>query len=192
MPSQRVEVFRSNIDGDINGHKLEITTSRKDGGRTTKWRLYDFPAAFVGHFTDQAPFNWFEQGTIDVSVDDDWGLADSAEIDMSWRVVLKGVKVVEPDNSNIVERAVATPIARFINSRDRDVVLPFRLVMNQEQFRAKPTLDAAGLWKAVLAGTARAIADKYDTTVDEAQDKIKKSLDKLKGFLDKKRKKGAD
>ena len=180
--------FRSNIVGDINGHKVLISTTGNDDGRITKWRLNDFPAELAGHYVDRAPFDWFESGTIDVAVDDAWSRGPTPDINMEWRITLKGVKVIKPDNSNIVERAVATPVANYINSRDEDIDLKFNMVMNEEQFRFKPSLDAAGIWLAVLNGTAKAIAEITDVSVDKAKSGIRNSLDKLKEMIDRKRK----
>lgn len=180
--------FRANIAGNINGHKILIATSGEDDGRTTTWRLNDFPAEFVGHYVDRAPFSWFESGTVDVMVDDSWSRGPAPEIDMDWRIVLKGVRVAKPDNSSFIGRAVSRPIAHYINSRDKDVDLHFRMVMNEEQFKSKPSLDAAGLWLAVLNGTAKAIAEKSELNVDQVKEGIGNSIDSFKHFLDRKRK----
>ena len=180
--------FRSNIAGDLNGHKILIETSGDDDGRITKWRLNDFPAELIGHYVDRAPFDWFERGTIDVAVDDAWSRSPTPDIEMEWSFTLKGVKVVKPDDTGLIERAVAAPVARYINSRDEDITIRFQMVMDEEQFRFKPSLDAAGIWLAVLNGTAKAIAEKTDIGVDKAKSGIRNSLDKLKEMLDRKRK----
>lgn len=180
--------FRSNVAGDINGHKVLIETSGDDDGRITKWRLNDFPAELIGHYVDRAPFDWFERGTIDVAVDDAWSRGPTPDIEMEWSFTLKGVKVAKPDNVGLVERAVAAPVAGYINSRDDDITFKFHMVMNEEQFRFKPSLDAAGIWLAVLNGTAKVIAEKTDIGVDKAKTGIRNSIDKLKEMLDRKRK----
>ena len=181
--------FRSNVTGSINGHEVLIATRGDGTGRTTTWRLSDFPAELVGHYVDKAPFKWFEQGSVDVAVDDTWSRRDAAEIDMDWRIVLKEVKVVKPAGGSLVGRAVAKPIAYYINTREEDIDLQFSLVMNEEQFRSASSLDAAGVWTAVLKGTAEVIAEKSELKVEQAQEKIDSAIDKVKGFLDKKRRK---
>lgn len=179
--------FRSNITGSIDGHEVLIATRGDDSGRTTTWRLHDFPAELVGHYVNKTPFTWFESGTIDVEVDDTWSRRDTAEIDMDWRIVLKDVRVVKPAGGSLVGRAVALPITSYINARDDDIDLRFSLVMNEEQFHTASSLDAAGVWAAVRKKTAAVIAEKSNQKIEQVQDKIDGTIDKFKGFLDKKR-----
>ena len=184
--------FRSNVEASIAGHPVQISTTNTSEGRSTKWALKDFPASSVRHFVDKPPFSWFEQGTIDVAVDDQWKSLDTPEIDMDWQIVLKDVRVVSPEGTGLIKRALAKPVANYINNRDKDINLRFRTVMNKEQFLNKPSLDATGIWNAVLDGTARAIAEKSDAKADDIKGKIENSVDRLKKFLDQKRKKTPD
>ena len=182
-------LFRSNIVASINGSEILISTSGAGAGRKTEWRLTDFPAELVSHYTDTAPFAWFEKGTLDVEVIDTWSYRDTPKINMDWRLILKGVKVVTPDNSSLAERAIGTPIADYINTREEDIDLRFSFVMDQEQFRSKSSLDSAGVGKAVLKGTAKAIAERTDLGTEQAEEEVKGAIDKVKGFLDRIRKK---
>ena len=179
--------FRSDINGTVNGNTFLVSSKRQVGGRSTRWQLDDFPAELVRHYVDKAPFKWFTGGTVDVRVDDHWTSADNAELDTSWDIVLKDVRVVEPDNSNLVEKALGTPIARYINSRDEDIDFSLRFVMDESQFEMKPSLDAAGVWDAVLEGTARALAENSKETADEIRTNLKQSAGKFKEFLNKRR-----
>ncbi|MGI9464045.1 MAG: hypothetical protein ACR2OM_08895, partial [Aestuariivirgaceae bacterium] len=181
--------FRSDVVASIDGHQVLISTDRKGDGRKTKWVIKDFPAGLVRHYVDKPPFSWFEHGTVDLMVEDDWSDASSPEIDMDWRLVLKSVKVAPPENTGLIGRTVSAPVAHYINRRDKDIDLRFRIVMNKDQFMHKSSLDATGIWNAVLDGTARAIADNSEAKADEVKEKIKNMVDRAKSYLDKKRQK---
>ena len=183
--------FRSNIVASIDGYPVVISTDRGGDGQKTKWVLKDLPAASVRHYVDKAPFSWFEQGTVDVVVDDDWKTGDTPEIDLDWRIVLKRVKVAPPENTGVIQRTISAPVTKYINARQDDIDLRFRTVMNKQQFMNKSSLDATGLWGAVLEGTARAIAERTELKSDEVKSKVKNTLDRVKDYLDKRRSKDA-
>jgi|GEM_PF-2441170 len=180
--------FRSNIKGRVNDSVVLIMTQNNGTGRSTQWAIEDFPAELVGHYVERAPFHWFVGGTIDLDVRDEWEDNGNAEIDMDWRLALKDVRVVTPENVGFVNRAIAGPIANYINSRDDDVDLRFVLVMNEEKFKTKSSLSAAGLWDAVVDGTAKAIAEKSKSTTEEVKEGINNAVDFFEGYLNEQRK----
>lgn len=184
--------FRSNIDGSLNGNNFLVSTKRSESGRHTKWQLNDFPAELVGQYIDKAPFGWFEEGTVDIVVEDQWDEGETSEIDMDWRFILKDVRVVTPTETSFMRRAVGAPISRYINSRDEDVDLHFRLVMSEEQFLTKSSLNTAGLWDATLDGMSRTVAEVSENSADEIKEGIGGILDGAKGYLNRKRKKDTE
>lgn len=180
--------FRSNIQGRVNSSEIRIATQGNGTGRRTQWTIEDFPAELVRHYVERAPFHWFTGGTIDVEVRDEWDDDGNAEIDMDWRLALKAVRVVTPENVGFVNRAIAGPIANYINGREDDIDLRFALVMNEEQFKTKSSLSAAGLWDAVVDGTAKAIAEKSKSTTEEVKEGINDAVDFFEGYLNEQRK----
>ncbi len=178
--------FRSNIDGSLNSHKVIISTEEIDGGRKTKWKLDNFPVDLVGKYVRKAPFSWFRSGTIDVSVEDEWQYGETAEIAMDWNMQLKGVVVEAPNSASLVSKALAYPIANYINEREDDVDLRFSLVMNEKQFENTSSLDAAGLWDSAINALSKKIADVAGTKKETIKQGVESGVQRFKNFLDKK------
>lgn len=184
--------FRANLNGTINGHAITIATKSADDGFANTWRLEDIPAGLLGDYVDRPPFKWFERGTVDVLVENELGSGNNAKIDMDWRIVLEDMKMANPGDGPLLARAAYASMARYINARDKDIDLHFQLAMNEDQFETRSSLDAAGLWTAVMKGTATAVVAKSGAAVGRAKDKVKGTLDKAKSFFKRDRKNAAE
>lgn len=174
--------FRTNLRGAIDGHEFSLVARSGDGLRNS-WRLADFPADLLGVYVDRPPVNWFDQGTVDVAVENRLDVGDGSDINMDWRIVLKDIQLTDPGDGPLLGRATHASMARFFKARDKDVDLRFQLVMKEEQFETRSSLDAAGLWKAVMKGAAKTVAAKSETGFERARDKVKGSIDKARDFF---------
>jgi hypothetical protein len=181
-------LFRSDATGQIDGRDFFITTQEVPKGQLTRWRIPDLPAATVSRFVTAPPAGWLREGTLNISVYDYWQIAGKAEIDMDWRIQMQGVRAEAREGAGLVESALALPVTRYINSRDGNVDLRFKLVMNESQFENMSSLDARFLWDAVLQSMAKTIGVAVDKKQEDVRESMDKALDRFKGFLDRRRK----
>jgi hypothetical protein len=87
-----------------------------------------------------------------------------------------------------LEQAFALPIVSYINSKDGNLDLRFKLVMNESQFEDMVSPDAGVLWDTVVRSMARAIATGAGKKTEEVARDIDAAVKGVKGFLDKVRK----
>lgn len=179
--------FRSNVAGRLSGHEITIATEETGGGRKTSWKLDSLPVSLINSYVQKAPFNWFRSGSIDILVEDEWRRSETAEIEMDWKMLLKGVVVEAPEDASVVSKALARPLVTYINEREEDVDLRFSLVMNEKQFENTLSLHAAGLWDAVVTALSKKVAGATGTKTEAIERGVESGLQRFKNFLDKKR-----
>jgi hypothetical protein len=181
-------LFRSNVAGQIDGHDILISTRNADGGRITQWRMQDVPIASVSRFVAVPPIGWLREGTLTVTVDDRWALARQAEIDMDWNIRMRGARAERRKGASVLEQSFALPIVTYINSKDGNIDLHFKLVMNESQFEDIVSPDAGALWNTLVRSMSRAITTGTGTKTEDAERGIDSAVKGFKGYLDKVRK----
>ncbi|MCL9685117.1 hypothetical protein [Legionella maioricensis] len=153
--------FRSNITGSIDGHPILISTSEMDSGRITHWHIPDFPVAILANFVNKPPINWLKGGIINVEVKDKWQLNDQeANIEMDWHLQSQGLILEPPPDIPFIKRQLAFAITHYINSKNGDIDLRLRTVLNENQFKNAFSLDASGLWDALTQTITNSIINK--------------------------------
>jgi len=181
-------LFRSNVSGQIDGHDISISTQRTDSGRTTQWRMPDLPVASVSRFVTKPPIGWLREGVLNISVDDRWSRGNQTEIDMDWNIRMQGARAEVSEDAGAMERMLAVPIISYINSRDGNVDLRFKLVMDESQFENMASLDARALWDTLLRSMASSIATSTGGDTEDARQAVDKAVEGFKSFLDRHRK----
>ncbi|HWE19510.1 MAG TPA: hypothetical protein VG758_20380 [Hyphomicrobiaceae bacterium] len=181
-------LFRSNVVGQIDGHDIFISVRNTDGGRLTQWRMPDLPIASVSRFVTKPPIGWLREGTLNVSVDDRWVLARRAEIDMDWDIRMRGARAGPRKGASMLQQTFALPIIAYINSKNGNIDLRFKLVMNESQFEDLVSPDAGDLWNTLVRSMSKAITTGTGTTTEEAERGINTAVKGFKGLLDKVRK----
>jgi hypothetical protein len=181
-------LFRSNVAGQIDGHDLVISVRNTDGGRITQWRMPDLPIASVSRFVTKPPIGWLHEGTLNISVDDRWVLARQAEIDMDWEIRMRGARAEPRKGASMLERTFALPIIAYINSKDGNIDLRFKLVMNESQFEDVLSPDAGILWNTLVRSMSKAITTGTGTKAEDVERDVDAGLKGFRGFLDKIRK----
>ena len=181
-------LFRSNVIGQIDGHDISISMRRTDGGRVTQWRMFDIPAASVSRFVTRPPIGWLREGVLNVSVDDRWELGERAAIDMDWNIRLESVHAEAGEAAGAIERALAVPIVSYINSRQGNLDLRFRVVMDESKFENAASLDTRALWDEVLQSMASSIAIGAGEETKNVRQHLDKAVEGFEGFLDRRRK----
>jgi hypothetical protein len=181
-------LFRSNVSGQIDGHDISISTQRTDSGRTTQWRMPDLPAGSVSRFVTKPPIGWMREGVLNISVDDRWKRGNQTEIDMDWSIRMQGVRAEVSEGAGAMERMIAVPIISYINGRDGNVDLRFKLVMDESQFENMTSLDVGALWEALLRSMASSIATSTGEDTQDARQAVDQAVEGFKSFLGKRRK----
>jgi len=181
-------LFRSNASGEIGGQPFSIRTEKTEQGRETQWQVDALPVAFVARYLG-GPFDWLSGGTVDVRVEDNWAIAESAEIKMRWSFVLKNQVVNSPDSTSVMGGMLGAAIGEYLRQNSERLDVSFSLTMNEDQFEGTASADAAGLGNAVRNGFVRKISELSGADPDHLNQGVQKGIDAFKSYLDKRRKK---
>ena len=76
-------LFRSNLNGTLNGAGIEIINTKSDGQRRTRWTARDVSAGVLASLIG-GPFSLFESGTVDVEVSDHWEAERVEDLHLDW------------------------------------------------------------------------------------------------------------
>lgn len=179
-------LFRSNATGEIAGAEFEIRTGGDSSGRQTIWRASEVPVASFGSMAGGV-LSWFHDGVVDVYVVDKWRRDGQLEIDMDWKLGFRNIEVQAPDTAGVMTRLATGPIVDYVNSHDGEFPFEFQMVVNENQFEYKSSLQAAGLWKAVgesvnsvMAGIGIDVGGSAADTGDKLKEGAKSVLDRLR------------
>ena len=174
--------------GLLDDYPFSIETADVAGKNETRWLAESLPLDKVGAYIG-GPLKWMQDGQLAVEVIHTWKRGSDIEIRMHYDLMLRGVRAVVPDDLSRPAKAVAIPIVAYLNKRGEELPLRFDLVINKDGFDGTYSIEAAGLWRALSAGIATALADA--TGVDPAviKEHARGAFGKVKGFLDKHRKK---
>jgi hypothetical protein len=181
-------LFRSNLTGKIDGRDISVSTQQSDGGRLTQWRMPDLQAATVSRFVTRPPIGWLRDGTLNVSVDDRWRLGIGADIDMDWNVRMQDVRAEAREEAGLMEKTFALPVTGYINSKNGNVDLRFKLVINENKFENMSSLDASFFWDVFLQSMTKAIGIDTSDKPEAIRQGVDKAIKGFKGFIDKRRK----
>jgi hypothetical protein len=107
---------------------------------------------------------------------------------MDWNIRMRGTRAERSKGASVLEQSLALPIVTYINSKDGNVDLRFRLVMNESQFEDIVSPDAGALWNTLVRSMSRAITTGTGTKTDDAERGIDSAVKGFKGYLDKVRK----
>ncbi len=178
-------LFRSNASGTLDGAPFSLSTTATEDGRRTAWRAKQVPVASLGAMTGGL-LSWFDAGTVDVFVDDEWQKNNATSIDMDWRLHFSDVSVAPPPGTSLTVEFVTGPLTRYVNSKNGEFPLEFSLKLDESQFEYRSSLAAAGLWSAVggavnNAGTLFGIQlDSAERTGEALKEGAKSILDRVR------------
>ncbi|MGB5256603.1 MAG: hypothetical protein WBN44_05070 [Woeseiaceae bacterium] len=179
-------LFRSNVNGTIAGAEFDVRTGGDAAGRQTAWRATDVPVARFGAMAGGA-LSWFQEGMVDIQVDDKWRRDGQLEIEMDWRLAFRDIEVKAPDTAGLVTRFATGPIVAYVNSFDGEFPLEFSMVVNENQFESKSSLATAGLWTAVgesinriLTAFGVDVEESGSETADKLKEGARSVLDRLR------------
>jgi len=181
-------LFRSNGQGTIAGAPFEIRSETSTHGRTTGWKARAIPVAFLAGYLGE-PFDWLTSGTVDVDVEDTWSDGPTTEIDSHWKLDFRNVAAAVPPRITGFKRAVAEPVARFIQAHPAHLPLEFRLKLDKGHFTGAASVETTGLLKAAADGMLEEMARKAMVPVETLKELGRRALDDFKKFVEKRKKK---
>lgn len=181
-------LFRSNGKGTVAGAPFEIGSTTTTHGRTTTWKARAVPVAFLAGYLGE-PFDWLTSGTVDVDVADDWSDEPSTEIDSHWKLDFRGVAAAVPPRITGFKRAVAEPVARFIQAHPAHLPLEFHLKLDKGHFTGAASVETTGILKAAADGMLEEMARKAMVPVETVKELGRRALDDFKKFVERRKKK---
>ncbi|MEO0545051.1 MAG: hypothetical protein AAFY99_14635 [Pseudomonadota bacterium] len=176
--------FRSNMSATIDGAPLEITMVETTDGRITTWQADALPLTILPKITNKAPLGWITEGTVSLDVQDAWSRGEADEIDLDWNIILSGARFEAPDDASLTQRTLALPVVRYVNGRDDDIELGFALTLDENGLQYATSLDALGLWDALVSSVSSAISEKIGVTSDAVESGIDRFIDRTRNLLD--------
>lgn len=180
-------LFRANAAGTVSGQPFFIRTQLVPEGRSTQWHAQNLPVALLSHYVG-TPFNLLQEGVVDVDVEDFWRLGRKAEIDTNWSLEFRDVVAGVPPNIEPWANLFAEPVVEYINNHNEKVSIRFGFTMNENEFKAAASLDAAGLWKELSRAFIKEVSSRLDISDDQLKSDISDGFNHFKNFLDEKRK----
>jgi hypothetical protein len=181
-------LFRSDGQGTIAGAPFEIRTETTTHGRTTTWKARALPVAFLAGYLGE-PFDWLTAGTVDVDVDDAWSDGPSTEIDSHWKLDFRGVTAAVPSRITGFKRAVAEPVARFIQAHPAHLPLEFQLKLDKGHFTGAASVETTGILKAAADGMIEEMARRAKVPMETLKELGRRALDDFKNFVERRKKK---
>jgi hypothetical protein len=184
-------LFRSNGQGTIAGAPFEIRTDAATHGRTTSWKARAIPVAFLAGYVGE-PFDWLTAGTVDVDVADSWSDGPSSEIDSYWKLDFREVAAAVPPRITGFKRAVAEPVAKFIQAHPAHLPLEFSLKLDQGHFTGAASVETTGILKAAADGMLEEMARKAKAPVESIKELGRRALEDFKKFVERHSRKKSD
>jgi hypothetical protein len=183
-------LFRSDVIGTLDSRELVIATEPAGIGRITRWRIPDLPADTLSRIVTRPPAGWLREGTLNVSVDDQWQLNDRNEIHMDWRVRMQGVRAEARADAGLIEKTMAAPVAGYIKAKDGNLDLNFTLVVNEPEFENMSSIDAGVLWSVISRSMAETmgLGGGEEEPAPAETSRTSKAIDAVKRLLRGKRK----
>jgi hypothetical protein len=181
-------LFRSNGQGTIAGAPFEIRTETTTHGRTTSWKARAIPVAFLAGYVGE-PLDWLTGGTVDVDVADEWSDGPTTEIDSRWKLDFHDITAAVPPRVTGFKRAVAEPVARFIQAHPAHLPLEFRLKLDKGHFTGAASVETTGVLKAAADGMLEEMARRARLPVETLKELGRRTLDEFKKFVEKRKKK---
>ncbi len=107
---------------------------------------------------------------------------------MDWNVRMQDVRAEAGEEAGLMEKTFALPVTGYINSKNGNVDLRFKLVINENKFENMSSLDASFLWDVFLQSMTKAIGIGTSDKPEAIRQGVDKAIKGFKGFIDKRRK----
>lgn len=131
-------LFRSNAAGSFDGVAFSIVNDKRTAASRTTWTGDNLTvgalAAILG-----GPFDWFEEGRVDIRVDNQ-GLAEQG-VTMDWNLTFRDFQVQAPAGTSPAVMAWSGPVTTYLNSKSDDLDLGFTFKLSPGELEFASTED---------------------------------------------------
>jgi hypothetical protein len=179
-------LFRSNLDGTLNGSRLLISNTEANGQRHTKWATQDIPASVLASLIG-GPFSLFEEGTVDVEVTDQWEAEQVNNLELDWAIKVSDAQARLPASTPELLKPLAQVWVDNINQNEEAWEFAFQLQLSEDQFKGASSLNAQQIWRDTIPVFIKQIAKKTGIKESTVKEKTTKALDAVKGFLERRK-----
>ncbi len=179
-------LFRSNLDGTLNGSRLEIVNTEESGQRRTTWATSGIPAATLASLVG-GPFHLFEAGIIDVEVSDQWESEDIENLELDWKIRVADAQARLPEGTPKVLKPLAQVWVDNINETEKDWEFGFQLQLSESQFYGASSLNAQQIWQNSIPVFLQQVSDLSGIEESTIKEKTKSAFEAFKDYLEKRK-----
>ncbi len=181
-------LFTSNTRGRVEGDPFEITSSTDADVQTSQWKAGRLPLPLVVTYLG-GPFRLLREGNAEILVDNSWKKGEeNPKIDMHWRITFTDLKAGIPVDANEIYAKFLDPVVGHIELQNGKLPLDFHVVIDQQAFRGKASLESIGLWTVIRESAIRTFEDnvgvKFDVVVERVIDAAGAVREAAKGAAD--------
>ena len=127
-------LFRSNLHGTVDGVAYRFEKSEGE----SRWICNGLPIAVLTSYFGR-PFDWFERGTADISIENTWG----SGLTMNWSLVFRDFHVKAPEGTSLKAKATMLPLTAYMNRHGEHLPLEFDLKFSNAEKR----FDSSPQWR---------------------------------------------
>lgn len=174
-------LFTSQTHGNVDGGGFTIASNATGVEQSSEWNAERLAVPLVVTYLG-GPFRVFKEGEAKVSVTNKWnGGSANPKIDMHWRIVFDGLKAGIPDNAAPGAAKLLEPfVGNFTLQEGPFPPLDFHVVIEQQAFQGKGSLEAIGLKNIVRESAIRTLEEKTGFNYDEIADRVKDAAENMK------------
>ncbi len=181
-------LFRSYLDGTLNGSRLTIVNTDTDGQRQTKWATRGISVATLTSLVG-GPFHLFESGKVDVEVTDQWEYDSVENLDLDWKIKIADARAHLPAGTPELLKPLAQVWVDNINENEEDWEFGFQLQFSESQFKGASSLNAQQIWANSIPVFLKQASEGVNIEESTIKEKTKSVFDAVKGFIEKRKEK---
>lgn len=141
-------LFRSTIDGLIDGRTFEVAGEDAEDARVVTWNLEAFPA---GKWTPSltGPLSLARSGRFDGKIVSRWPLHDPRTITQDYTIVFSEVNADPQPGANLLQNTMVPMIMSWFARQSGDNPIRFQIELERGRFEGAQSLADAGLYEAI-------------------------------------------
>lgn len=175
-------LFRSNLDGTLNGSRLEIVNTTVNNERHTRWGTNDIPATTLASLVG-GPFHLFENGTVDVEVTDLRKTDSVDNLDLNWKIRVSDAQARLPESTPKILNPLVQVWVDNINENQKDWEFGFQLQFAESQFKGASSLNAQQIWQDSIPIFLKQVAGNIGVEESTIKEKTESAFNSVKDYL---------
>jgi hypothetical protein len=176
-------LFRGDGAGSVADAPWAASGQGTGDARVTTWTATSVPVQLLAGFLGE-PFDWFENGTVDVDVTDHWRHGEKTEVDLRWKLLFHDLRVAVPERIEGLRRRFGSAVAALANKHPRELSLEFTMTLDEKGLLGRMSPEGLELWDSLAAGLIDEFASRSGLPPDTARDLGRAVWGKLKSWLE--------